>query len=476
MTANIDKTHWLERSAEREGHWDQSPWPAQLAQGESDTEQEEDDEHRRQLDRWQLRQRATKGHHTTPSSSVIHRAPLMSASFHQALYESSNTSSDVPREGIARRHHRAKSTPEPSHNLHIDTILPLQLPPPNPCTTWWTEQQDSLRRSDSTASFLSARSDGSWHGDHGDEDPNGQLERAISQLSRPTTARSSSINSIGKQKADDGLILSTYDYDYDDDDDDDGFAQRPGVFDTEAAIDDQEAEAIRSHAGVLINNVASFFLEGGTTTPSSRCNDGSGASSSRSTALAHPAVLARSISDRAMHGNISSLDELTLESDMIHRQRRHRAATVLSQSERQEEEGDSSPNSMQLLWRWFVPDVDDQMQKELFGSHSPSSRQRLDSIPSLYSDASETETEGDSDEDSPFTPRPMHNHCRFSMEQAPLYAYTAKGKHSMVYKEYKKSALSLLATSNSPSPLWDNRLDEQPYRRSWSSVLNLPAL
>jgi hypothetical protein len=481
MTAKLDRTHWLERSTGREGHWNQPAWPARLAQSDSDTEQEGEEEH--QEHRGQLRRRTARRHDTAPSQSGVNRNSSTLTSLNEASSNQKHIDSDTHREGIIGRHHRAKSTPEPCNDLHIDTILPLQMPPPNPCTSWWTEQQDSLRRSDSTASFLSGHSDGSWHGDQGDEDPNGQLERAISQLSLSTASSTinsnsaSSSNSLGKQKADDGLVVSTYDYD---DDDDDCFVRQTGSVDTEADVDEKEEEAIRSHAGLLMNNFASLFLDGKMITSSSlydnkRAPDSK--SSTSSTAPTYPAVLARSISNRALYSIVSSLDELTLESDMIQRQRRQRAALVTSQSALQDQEEIASPNRLRLIWQWFMPDIDDQMQKELFGSHHPATRPRLNSIPSLYSDTSETETEGDSDGESPVTARLLQDRDQISIEQSPLYAYSPKGKHSLASRNYKRSSThSLIDTSGAPSPLWDNRYEEQPYSRSWSSMLNLTSL
>lgn len=116
---------------------------------------------------------------------------------------------------------RAGSAPA----LHVDTFLPLQLPPADLCikssssspylfslphmsesekrknkrismdtldlgrlSLSYSEEdggdddQDvasSLHRTDSLASFVSSATDGSWHGDAGDEDPDGQLDRAL---------------------------------------------------------------------------------------------------------------------------------------------------------------------------------------------------------------------------------------------------------------------------------------------------------
>ena len=114
-----------------------------------------------------------------------------------------------------------------------------------------------------------------------------------------------------------------------------------------------------------------------------------------------------------------------------------------------------------------MPDIDDQLERELFGYPRPTSRRRHNSVPSLYSDNSETEDDDSEEEGNLFTTEPLP-------EEGALYAL--KGNHNPVSKTYKRSTLSLLDTTSAPSPLWDNRWEEQPYRRSWSSVLNLTPL
>ena len=240
MKAHIDTSHWLERSATQDGQWDHSPWPAQMARLDSDTEQEEEEEevvYPQRLHRPAKRQAAAAPSQTRIKSAPTTRPSSIRSTSHRQL------PTTCP---LRRRRHQSMSTPETAH-LHIDTILPLQLPPPNLCKSWWSGSAESLRRSDSTTSFVSASSDGSWHGDSGDEDPNGQLEKALSQMS---TASSSSMK---KKTTKDGLLLTTYDYE----DEDDYYVQTPA----QADIDDTEAEAIRLHAGALMNNVASFFLD-----------------------------------------------------------------------------------------------------------------------------------------------------------------------------------------------------------------------
>jgi hypothetical protein len=451
-----------------------------MAQLDSDTDFEEDDNEIDYQHTWH--RPAKRQDHAAKSAKIVipstkssSKRPSTSRGISDrqiaSISESSSPSSTfTPR----RRHTRAVSGPEPATNkLHIDTILPLQLPPPNLCalsplstypTTWWsTSKEDSLRRSDSTNSFISASSDGSWHGDHGDEDISGQLERAINQMSIPSTT------SLSKKKTDDGLIISTYDYE---DDDDFTHEQSPVLY-TEIDIDDTKAKEIQSHAGPLMNEVASFFLDLKSSALSDYYYSNSASSSSGPSSL-QQRVLNRSQSDRALLGSVSSAQDLAIESNMLHHHRRQRAATVPARSARALEKSPASTSRMQSLWQWFLPTIDDTLERELLGCprHHHELRPRLDSIPSLYADSSDTEREEseDEDDDGLFTPGPLQDHQMMEFD-------SLKGRRSSISKTYsKRDSLSILDTHGAPSPLWDNRLEEEPYRRPWSSVLNLSAL
>lgn len=446
MMAHIHTSHWLERSATQEGHWDHSPWPAQMAQIETDSDNEQEGEEEEAVYVQKRHRPAAARQTAAPTQPRVKSAPTTRPSSVR-----STSHRQLPMKGpLQRRRCRSKTTAETAH-LHIDTILPLQLPPPNLCKAWWAGSADSLRRSDSITSFVSASSDGSWHGDSGDEDPNGQLEKALSQISTPSSSST-------KKTTKDGLLLTTCDYE----DEDDYYVQ--GLA-TQADIDDTEEEAIRLLAGPLMNNVASFFLDVKSLASSYYYYSDAQSSSSQAPS-SHRQALTRSHSDCALYGSVSSPHELTLESNMIRRQRAVTAPSTFSAGH-SNKQASSSP--LHSLWQWFMPDIDDQLERELFGYPRPASRHRHDSIPSLYSDNSETEDD-DSEEEGDrnlFTTDPMP-------EESALYAL--KGRQNPVTKTYKKSTLSLLDTTSAPSPLWDNRWEEQPYRRSWSSVLNLTSL
>lgn len=140
-----------------------------------------------------------------------------------------------------RRHERSCSAPErPANSLHVNTVLPLNLPPLAQCAAAAASTSSMIaplrlsdaRRSESLGSYVSSGSDGSWHGDDGDQDPDAQLARAINEMQiqdkRGRMAEklegSTSTHAAKPDRCIHGhgpLQVSTYDYIDDLEDDDD---------------------------------------------------------------------------------------------------------------------------------------------------------------------------------------------------------------------------------------------------------------
>lgn len=158
--------------------------------------------------------------------AVLDLMPAAQAAYmlpHQASQASSSsdaqfnarTSQSVPASPTAarrrRRHQRAISAPgQPglaplsAAPLHVDTALPLALPPRSVFAAAPREDtvcidasmlaqasSAALQRSSSVASM---GSDGSWHGDVGDEDPDAQLEAANARVASASSSRRQSVS------------------------------------------------------------------------------------------------------------------------------------------------------------------------------------------------------------------------------------------------------------------------------------------
>lgn len=506
---SFDARHWLERSALQDQHWDRSPWPAQMVKlMDSDTEREEDDVEdnfptsarqtlsiRKRAETYptisssSLKSEPQYSHSNMASSTLTLDKPPFPRGTSYRHYRCRSESSSLKGVIQKRRHHtRRDSNSEPAgEHLHIDTVLPLRLPPSNlktisplmayPCPWWGDNSFENIRRSESSASFLSASSDGSWHGDHGDEDPNGQLEQALSQMSA----------SPNKQVTKDGLVLQTYDYDQDLDEFSEPFTTHLAGKEKDLdinVVDDTEGEEIKAHAGPIMNNVASFFLDAKTLVwPSSFFSHQTHGSSSTShnkeeVSRMDRRVLMSNLSDCALFGTISSPNQLNAESDALNSYRRQRAATLppsrmLSPPYRHQDI-DASSSKLHSLWHWFMPTIDDQLEHELFGYSRLSAHSRRDSIPSLATNSStesDEEDEVDSDDEMAFASG------RFGLDQLIMsdQDISLSTKRNLLPKQtYRKN--SSLQDNTAPSPLWDNRWVEEPYQRTWSSVLGLSSM
>ncbi|UZJ51447.1 hypothetical protein CBS101457_000767 [Exobasidium rhododendri] len=279
-----------------------------------------------------------------------------------------------------QRHSRTDSAPMPAAEpLHIDTALPLQLAPVNLCSTslplmacptsaWGSTSSydDTLRRSDSTKSFFTSVSDGSWHGDIGDEDPDGQLDDAIHRS-----------NSEYKDKWVDKILNEVYlaTFDYQEDADEESFR----TTDVKAAsIEDDsdaaEANAIQLLAGPVMNKVASYLLEGRSLALPSTLF--------KSEKAATNTPLTRSHSEGQLVGSMS-LGELESETHKLLLQRRQRSSTLPSASSFDRDVNLPS-SKLGSLWQWLMPSVDEDTEQDFFGL-SPFSTQSRNELYSISS-------------------------------------------------------------------------------------------
>ena len=347
--------------------------------------------------------------------------------------------------------------------MHIDTLLPLELPPSNLCTlspllaypcTWWSATDSpevaDVARSESLISIISADSNGSWHGDGGDEDPDGQLDQAINRMS--------SVAKLG-QKDDDKNETESWTFDYQEEADLLG-----STVDDECKSDDGDGDAIRSHAGPLMNNVVRLLLE----------FQPSVGSLLRKQSQPHARTLMfRSYSDSGLFGHLASPGQLDDENRKLQRSRRVRSAT----SPPMPTTGSAADPSMSALssfWQWLMPSIDEQFQNELFGyPRNDSPRLRNDSVPSLSSGSVSSSERGTSEQDEDED----EGADQWYSSDVPLNGRTSSDKaalHKLTLASMKR--IPVTATSGTPSPLWDNRWVEEPYERSWSSVLGLSSM
>lgn len=483
MTSRYEDQHWIQRSNSHHEHWDQSPWPAQLIDSiiHSDNSDLDDDETPSLLVRHsslktpsEMRSKSTEHVHfiaDSPASSGSGSKPSYQRAVSYRQYRNRSNSVEAPFSEVIiqrrRLNQRNRSTTEPeASKLHIDTILPVRLPPVNlqalspvnayPCS-WWTNtsEADSLRRSESTHSFLSASSDGSWHGDQGDEDPDKQLDDALARMSATTSPI---------QKTKDGLVIHTYDYD---EEDELHHSLRDVAFHHQLAKkEDSEEGEINLHAGLLMSNIAHYFLDD---------NKPLGLSypifhDEAMTPTASQRTLTRSTSDSAFAGTTSSISQLDEETSHLRHHRRLRAATdapIASTSAAIDHHGEGwAASKLQALWQWFLPTVDDHLEHNLFGYSRPSLPSRSDSVPSLTSMSTSAESNNFDEEDFSTLDESI---------QGPLYDLDLTTKKDLVPKS-SISRSSSFVTKGAPSPLWDNSLAEEPYQRTWSSMLGLTSM
>ncbi|MCO5613988.1 hypothetical protein L7F22_068268 [Adiantum nelumboides] len=485
-----------------------------------------------------------------------------------------------------RRHARSTSVPDaPAKSLHVDTFLPLHLPPPELCAkspllaypcSWWSTEEDEkevrvhatpikafkkestilstqssffglptanadLRRSESLASFVSAQSDGSWHGDQGDNDPDGQLARALGESKRSddvkdqmeaheneevsnnyqetSNAKDSSLHGHGP------LQLSTYDYDEEDDHHKVPHAQVSSTSKKAEAKADEEQDIAKS-AGPLMERLAKYMFN-----LSIFGSDQNDESSPLETGMSH------SQSDGHLFGQLSSPSSLNAETKAKQIGRssilanRDRAATIagdldlLAHGEIGQEDLENA-SSLWSLWRWIIPDIDSYMSEGTIDNDTNSlTMKRNMSVPSLVSGYSlDTVNEDEWEEEEQDVNNKIESTLMFTndanngslLSQSPpqlCYAesylrdsgFGLKSFESSAFNEFNLSGevpakvlstrnhlptsflirtskdilgkqntkITKQSSSSDPSPLWDNRLVEEPYERTWGSMLGL---
>lgn len=484
---------------------------------------------------------------------------IMSDSQQQKFATLPNSQASTMRKILERRHRHARSNsvPDaPATSLHVDTFLPLHLPPPDLCaksplltysSSWWptekgekeaksqtfTKQSSDLpmtnaelRRSESLASFISAQSDGSWHGDQGDDDPDGQLARALGKAQEKDHVDSNENDDVSNnyqetnnakgstQHGHGPLQVSTYDYDEEDDQDKVPHAQVSKGKETKA---DDEQDIAKS-AGPLMQRLANYMFN-----LSMFGSDHNDQSSPFESGMSH--------SQSDGHLQLSSPSSLNAErkAKQIGRSRpsssiRNRAATIagdldlLAHGEVDQEDLDNS-SGLWGLWRWIIPDIDSYMNDSVLGNEKDSQAMKRNiSVPSLVSGYSLDTVDEDEWEEEQIlskskvesTPTPSTNFKNLSPPQlcyAESYlrdsGFGLKSFESSAFNEFNVSGevpakvlsirnhlpTSILVrtedvlgkqdgkptkhSSSEPSPLWDNRLVEEPYERTWGSMLGL---
>ncbi|PWN33697.1 uncharacterized protein FA14DRAFT_64725 [Meira miltonrushii] len=463
-----------------------------------------------------------------------------------------------------RRHARSNSVPDaPARSLHVDTFLPLHLPPPDLCAkspllsypcSWWPTEDDKetksvkevnkestssslpivnaeLRRSESLASFISAHSDGSWHGDHGDDDPDGQLARALGEALEKDQVDSNEDGDVSNnyqetsnakdstQHGHGPLQISTYDYDEEDDHNKVPHAHVTTASSSKGkeATKAEEEQDIAKSAGPLMQRLANYMFN-----LSMFGTDQNDQSSPLESGMSH--------SQSDGHLPLSSPSSLNAErkAKQVGRYRlgssiRSRAATIagdidlLAHGEVVQEDMDKA-SGLWSLWRWIIPDIDSYMNDSAVGSEKDSQAMKRNvSVPSLVSGYSlDTVEEDEWDEEEHHSnkvessPTPSANFKSLSPPQlcyAESYlrdsGFGLKSFESSAFNEFNLSGevpakilsirnhlpTSILVrtedvlgkqgdkaakhSSSDPSPLWDNRLVEEPYERTWGSMLGL---
>lgn len=493
-----------------------------------------------------------------------------------------------------RRHVRSTSVPDaPATSLRIDTFLPLYLPPPNLCaespslTIPFSGQakQDSseqkenslkaisskanhhqssliaipsgqsssyfgqpranaeLRRSESLTSFVSAQSDGSWHGDQGDNDPDGQLAKALGQQVQDSVEKDhcdiqgleeqshhnlqeSSHSKDAPQHGHGPLQIATYDYEEEDD------HRRICHAEVTSSTKGKSVEAnvdkekdIAKHAGPMIERIAKYLFN-----LNMFGSDQNDQSSPFESSMSH------SQSDSHLFGRLSSPSSLSEEAKVKQNHRswashpsRSRAATIAGESDLHvhgevDKEDVDNASGLWGLWRWIMPDIDAYMgDRSLESDQDSQAMKRNISVPSLVSGTSMNtidEDEWDEEEsesiikmEPPFTSSHSTSNAGFINLSPPQLCYAEsylrdsgfglKSFESSAFNEFTTSGevptkilssrnqlptsiivrtseqnselsnVKPLSKSSDPSPLWDNRLLEEPYERSWGSMLGL---
>lgn len=464
-----------------------------------------------------------------------------------------------------RRHSRSASAPEPpASSLHIDTSLPLQLPPHDLCAKsqllaysypWLSEQKaqvqasDSplkalptelypngansmdplsteIRRSESQASFLSAYSNGSWHGDSGDDDPDGQLARALSVLTKEKKD-DNAMHQHSEAAADCAhghgpLRLDTYDY-VDEED-----ATHLGLPDVQAtveqrqerpfsipeAVEEEDGLAILRHAGPIMACIASFLFDLSSIDPATEV---SGDLDHHSLTSPFHHRTSRSLSDASVSHRISSPSQLGAELLLRRNSRRQqfprrRAVTVAADQDLVLHSDDqinthiqANVTGLQSLWLWLIPDaesylhssqtIDDEAEAQNSYLHRNSS---LPSLASVSTSSSEEDFDWDHNnalstlqhlgddlaDDSPDQMlRYYGESCRLSsgfglssFEGSAFQDVGTATEHSLGQRKgliTTSISISPHRKASQPSPLWDDWLVEEPYHRSWSSLFGL---
>lgn len=281
---NNPERHWLERLCRFDNerlhstakqsdfahHWD-AHWIAKVANFDDDDEDDDRYEDGTSTEGTFREQHLTQLPKPASSSEVRPRpvrsktdkvARVLPCELAWTVEDSWSSDESTPAPVRARRHGRSASAPQlkPAQELHVNTFLPLKLPPKeltakSPLltypTSWWPEDvenddtedwmqqsrarshwdRDEMHRVDSSASFFSTVSDGSYHGDAGDENPEDQLANAIQQqhCQVSTSTKSPTV-----------LVQSPFDV-------------------KEEGDSDEEGEAIREQGGYM-HHVASFLL------------------------------------------------------------------------------------------------------------------------------------------------------------------------------------------------------------------------
>lgn len=388
------------------------------------------------------------------------------------------------------------------------------------------------------ASFISAQSDGSWHGDQGDNDPDGQLARALGEAQEGFEKRhieaheneevSYQETSNAKDSTQHGhgpLQLATYDYE-DEDHHVDHHAQMPVSSTSKGKEPADEGQVIEKSAGPLMERFVKYMFN----LSMFGTDQDDQSSSPLETGMSHTQ------SDGHLFGQLSSPSSLNAETKAKQTSRsgsssiRSRSATVagdldlLAHGEVCQEDLDNA-SGLWGLWRWIIPDIDSYMNESaLVNDKEVQTMKRNFSLPSLVSGYSmdtldedeweEDESELDNKVESIPTLSNTSNHSGLSNSSPPQLCYAESYLHDSGFglKSFESSAFNefnlsnevsamvmstrnhlptsiLLRTSNDPSdaqdskstkksssdpsPLWDNSLVEEPYERTWGSVLGL---